>query len=240
MPSPAPRAASGAVSETVPLEIIKVCGITNPEDAVFAATHGATAIGMIFFSGSPRCVSVPQAARISAALPSGVSRVGVFVNESPEMILKITAEARLDIAQLHGDEPPEFLREIRPLPIMRVVRMQNDLSPLDAYLAACHRLVAMPRMLLVDARRGDQFGGTGITVDWDLLAKNRQRFRGMPLVLAGGLTAENVSAAIATVRPWAVDVASGVEIAPAAKSPELVGRFVCAAKKAFHQLTAPT
>lgn len=219
---------------------VKICGINRLEDARVAADAGADAIGLNFYAGSPRCCPLERAREIAEWLPPGVCKVGVFVNAPADEIRRTAESVPLDLVQLHGDEPPEFLREIRPLPIMRAVRMQNDLSPLDAYLAACHRLVAMPRMLLVDARCADQFGGTGTTVDWDLLAQNRQHFRGMPLVLAGGLTPENVSAAIATVRPWAVDVASGVEIAPATKSPDLVGRFVCAAKKAFHQRTAPT
>ena len=138
---------------------------------------------------------------------------------------------------------PSGLAVDRQRGIVHVASTRNpnqlyDLAPVAAYLNACHRLMALPRLLLVDRACHDRYGGTGTTLDWHALRENRQRLRGMPLVLAGGLTADNVAEAIAAVRPWAVDVASGVESAPGAKSPELVKRFVEAAKTAFGKLPA--
>ena len=217
---------------------VKICGITSTGDAQAAAAAGADAIGLNFYSGSPRCCPLQVAQKIAATVGPHVCKVGVFVNATADEIRHAALSVPLDAVQLHGDEPPEFLREIRALPIVRAMRLGDDLAPIAAYLAACHRLVAMPRMLLLDASRGDQFGGTGTSIDWALLAANRQHLGGMPLVLAGGLTPDNVAAAIALVRPWAVDVASGVELAPGSKSPELVAQFVSAAKKAFAKLSS--
>jgi phosphoribosylanthranilate isomerase len=219
---------------------VKICGITNLADAQVAAEAGADAIGLNFYAASPRCCPLERARQIAAALPPHVCKVGVFVNAAADEIRRTARAVPLDLIQLHGDEPPEFLREIRPLPILRAVRIRDDLSGFDAYLEACHRQNAMPRMVLLDALRPDQYGGTGTTLDWDFLAQNRHHFRGMPIVLAGGLTAENVAAAIAAARPWAVDVASGVETAPGTKSPVLVNQFVCAAKRALNGLMART
>jgi phosphoribosylanthranilate isomerase len=217
---------------------VKICGITNLKDAQLAADAGADAVGLNFHPASPRCCPLARAQEIAASLGPGVCKVGVFVGASALEVRRTAASVPLDLVQLHGDEPPEFLREIRSLAIMRAFPAAGDLSEISAYLEACHRLVALPRMLLVDARHGGQFGGTGTTVDWNLLVENRARMRGLPLVLAGGLTPENVADAINLVRPWAVDVASGVESAPGTKSPELVRRFVAAARGAFEQITA--
>ena len=225
MPSPAPRAVSGAASEPVPvepvpLEIIKVCGITNPEDAVFAATHGATAIGMIFYPGSPRCVSVPQAARISAALPPGVSRVGVFVNQSPEMILKIAAEARLDIAQLHGDEPPALLAALGKLRTWKVFRVGAEF---DASAAARYHCEA----LFLDTATETAYGGSGETFAWEKALEVKQHGR---VILAGGLDGSNVGGAIALVSPYGVDASSRLESQPGRKDHAKVRAYLDAAR----------
>lgn len=219
---------------------VKICGITNQADAQAAAEAGADAVGLNFYAASPRCCPLERAREIASSLPPHVCKVGVFVNATADEIRHTAWTVPLDLIQLHGDEPPEFLREIRPLPIMRAVRIRDDLTRIGAYLAACHRAGAMPRMLLLDALRPDKCGGTGTTLDWDFLARNRQQLRGIPIVLAGGLTAENVATAIATVRPWAVDVASGVEKAPGTKSPELVNQFVFAAWQALDRLVVRT
>jgi phosphoribosylanthranilate isomerase len=219
---------------------VKICGITNLADARVAAEAGADAIGLNFYAASPRCCPLERASEIAAATPPHVCKVGVFVNAAADEIRRTARAVPLDLIQLHGDEPPELLREIRPLPILRAVRIQDDLSQFGAYLAACHRAGAMPRLVLVDALCPDQYGGTGNTLDWDFLVQNRRHLRGMPIVLAGGLTVENVAAAIATVRPWAVDAASGVEKAPGTKSPEKVRQFVSAAKQALDGLVART
>jgi phosphoribosylanthranilate isomerase len=212
---------------------VKICGITKAGDAQVAVDAGADAIGLNFHSGSPRCCTAETARQIAQALPPHVCKVGVFVDATADEIRALVRSVPLDAVQLHGNQPPEFLREIRPLVIVRALPWSDDLAAFDAYLAACHRLVALPRMLLVDAARGTQFGGTGTPIDWTHLAANRQHLAGIPLVLAGGLTPDNVAGAIAVVRPWAVDVSSGVESAPGVKSPERVAQFVTAAHKAF-------
>jgi phosphoribosylanthranilate isomerase len=139
----------------------------------------------------------------------------------------------LDLVQLHGDEPPELLRELRGIPVMRAFRVEGDLSAIPAYLHTCHRLMCQPRMLMLDARRPGQYGGTGATLDWPALAAHRPQLCGLPLVLAGGLRPDNVAGAIAAVRPWAVDTASGVEASPGKKSQPLVCEFLAAAKAAL-------
>jgi phosphoribosylanthranilate isomerase len=219
---------------------VKICGVTNLKDAQLAVEAGADAIGLNFYAASPRYCPLDRACQIAAGLPPHVCRVGVFVNAPAAEIRRLAEDLSLDLVQLHGDETPEFLRELAPLPMMRALRVADDLAPLEQYLTDCHRLMALPRLLLVDRACGDRYGGTGTTLDWNWLALNRHRFRGTPLVLAGGLNPDNVARAIAAVRPWGVDVASGVEAAPGAKSPELVRRFVEAATTAFRQLLAKT
>jgi phosphoribosylanthranilate isomerase len=219
---------------------VKICGVTNLKDAQLAAEAGADAIGLNFYAASPRCCPLERAQEIVAWLPAQVCKVGVFVNAPAAEIRRLAEDLSLDLVQLHGDEPPEFLRELAPLAIMRAVRVADDLAPVGEYLNACHRLMAPPRLLLVDRACGDRYGGTGRSLDWNWLAQNRARFHGLPLVLAGGLNPDNVAAAIAAVRPWAVDVASGVESSPGTKSPELVKRFVAAATTAFRLLLAKT
>src|SRR3954462_7076592 len=129
---------------------VKICGITSPEDARLAAEAGADAIGINFYEASPRACSRAAATAIAEALPPGVCKVGVFVNASLEAIRSMAEVVGLDLVQLHGDEPPEFLAQLKPLPIMRAVRITDDLAPVEAYLVECHRLRAIPRMLLVD------------------------------------------------------------------------------------------
>ena len=210
---------------------VKDCGITNADDARSAAAAGADAIGLNFYAKSPRHCPADQAQAIAAAVPRSVVKVGVFVNATAAEIRRAAAEVGLDLVQLHGDEPPEFLRELRPLPILRAFRVQPDTLPIDDYLQRCHRLACLPRMLLVDAFQPGHYGGTGGTIDWDALSAGRKSLGGIPLVLAGGLTPDNVGAAIAAVRPWAVDVASGVESSAGQKSPQLVSHFVEAAAR---------
>ncbi len=165
-----------------------------------------------------------------------VRKIGVFVNATAEEIHAAADALQLDAVQLHGDEPPEFLRELRPLAVIKAFRVADDFSSVAEYLRKCHALSCVPRMVLVDAHSDTEYGGTGITGDWKLLTKHRREFAGVPLVLAGGLTPENVADAIQTVRPWGVDTASGVEVAPGKKSPETVRAFVNAAMEAFAQL----
>ncbi len=212
---------------------VKICGVTRPEDAQLAVEAGADAVGFNFYAHSKRYCPPDEARRIAAGLGPGVCKVGVFVNAAVDEIRRLCEMVPLDLVQLHGDESPEMLRQIRPLAIMKAVGFGDNLLPIVAYLDACHQHNSMPRMLLFDAMRDGQFGGTGRTIDWEFLARHRPLLRGMPLVLAGGLTPQNVAGAIAAVRPWAVDVASGVENEPGKKSAQLVRQFVLAAKEAF-------
>lgn len=212
---------------------VKICGITRPADAQLAAEAGADAIGLNFYAKSPRSCTPEIAQKIAEATPRWVCKVGVFVNATADEIRRTASAVPLDLIQLHGAETPELLRSVRPLPLMKAVGVSEEMTPLDDFLNACHQRNVMPRMLLVDAMRDGQLGGTGKTLDWAFLREHRLRFRGLPLVLAGGLTPDNVAEGIDVVRPWAVDVASGVESAPGVKDPELVRLFVSAAMRAF-------
>ena len=214
---------------------VKICGITSVDDALLAADAGADAIGLNFFAESPRFCKLELANCIAAATPRSVCKVGVFVNATAKEIRRVAVAVGLDLVQLHGDEPPELLCEIRPLAVMRAFRAGGDISTIGEYLRACYPLMCMPRMMLVDASQPGQYGGTGQTLDWEALDYYWCEFGGMPLVLAGGLTPANVAAAIAAVRPWAVDVASGVESSPGKKSAALVREFVAEARSALAQ-----
>ncbi|REK17228.1 MAG: phosphoribosylanthranilate isomerase [Planctomycetota bacterium] len=212
---------------------VKICGVTTADDARLAADAGADAIGINFYPDSPRYCTIERAREIAAAVPPHVCKVGVFVNAPTGDVRRAFAEVPLDAVQFCGGEPPEFLREVRPAPIVRAARIGTNVDDVVAYLEGCHRQQAMPRMLLCDAKRDGHYGGTGTTLDWEMLAANRTKLRGLPLVLAGGLTPDNVHDAVGIVRPWAVDVASGVESAPGVKSPKLVKRFVTLTREAL-------
>ena len=194
---------------------VKICGITRTEDARAAAAAGADAIGLNFYAGSQRCVSRQQAGEIVAQLPAGVLPVGLFVNADAHDVCRLFDELKLGLIQLHGDEPPEYLAQLGTRPVMRAFRLgAEDWQPIVEYLDRCRRLGCLPRMVLIDAFQPGQYGGTGQTADWSLLADWRTRLGDLPLVLAGGLTPENVVAAIEAVHPIAVDTASGVEVSP--------------------------
>ena len=162
----------------------------------------------------------------------------MFVNSSAREIRDTYDSVGLDLIQIHGDETPTFLTELRGLPVMRAFRMPDDLAVVEVYLKCCHKLACVPRMVLVDAHRPGEYGGTGTALDWPALPSQRRRLLGMPLVLAGGLNSENVGAAIAAVKPWAVDTASGVEVAKGKKSPAMVRAFIEASKAAFSHASA--
>lgn len=206
---------------------IKVCGITRVEDARLAIEAGADALGFVF-AASPRRVDRAMAREIVRALPPFVATVGVFVDEEPREVVETAAAVGLTAVQLHGDESPAVLRELRsrmPLKMIKAfrVRAAGDLARLDDYRAHCDAL-------LLDAYVPGAAGGTGRTFDWELA--RLARAAGHPLVLAGGLTPENVSAAVRRVRPFAVDVSSGVEAAPGRKDALRVRAFVAAAREA--------
>jgi phosphoribosylanthranilate isomerase len=200
---------------------VKVCGITNPDDARVAADAGADAIGLIF-AESPRRVSVERAREIAAALPEGVLKVGVFVDADPGEVLRIAREVGLDYVQLHGDEPPEALAEIRDggLGVMKALRVRNAEA-----LAAVERYEA--DLFLLDAWSAKARGGTGARFDWELAKSLRGRDN---IVVSGGLGPENVREAIEYFKPYGVDASSSLEERPGKKSGERVRRFVRAAR----------
>ena len=184
---------------------VKICGVTRPEDAAFAAAQGATAIGLNFWPGSKRFVEDARAREIIAAIPPGVLRVGVFVNAHPLVVTETLAELGLDLIQLHGDERVAGWEELPPKRIVRAIRVYDDSSLKEA-------LTWDPAFFIFDAHT-PSFGGAGVTAPWGLIAQGARR----PFLLAGGLTPENVGNAIQTVKPDGVDVASGVESSPGIK-----------------------
>jgi phosphoribosylanthranilate isomerase len=231
---------------------IKICGLTNPDDALAAFDAGADGIGLNFYAKSKRYVDAATARKITdvlyqaAGVPgrSFVYPIGVFVNHSASEVSRIVQESRLVAAQLHGDEPPEFVAGLPRIPTIRARRLdERGVSMLSDDLGACLAAVgAMPADerascdLLVDAAAPGQYGGTGETVDWSALADHPRWLTCKHLILAGGLTPDNVVEAIRIVRPHAVDVASGVESAPGKKDPAKMRDFVAAAREAFAAL----
>jgi phosphoribosylanthranilate isomerase len=212
---------------------IKICGITNVEDALAAAEAGADAIGLNFFEQSPRHVSRETALQIAAVLPKNLKKVGVFVNATPSEIRSLHQDLSFDLVQLHGDEPPELLSTLIGIPVIRAFRSDGNWAFIQNYLLRCTSLNCSPALVLIDAYSKSQYGGTGETANWSALGKNRPLFGQLPIVLAGGLRPENVAHAIETAMPQAVDTASGVEISPGHKSLQQMQAFVAAAQTAF-------
>ncbi|HMB04216.1 MAG TPA: phosphoribosylanthranilate isomerase [Isosphaeraceae bacterium] len=208
---------------------IKVCGLTRPDEALACARAGADWIGLNFHPASARRVDPRAAAEIIAALPPGVEAVGLFVDRPPGEVAALAARLGLRTVQLHGREPPEDLLALHPLQIIRAFRLGEPeaVARMVAYLRRCEERVRPPDAVLVDAYVAGQAGGTGQAIASDLLALLPPLPR---LVLAGGLTAENVAARVAQVRPWMVDVASGVESSPGRKDPARVAAFIRAAR----------
>jgi phosphoribosylanthranilate isomerase len=199
---------------------VKICGLTRAEDALAAAAAGADLVGFLFYEPSPRCVTVAQAAQIGRQLPPFVGRVGVFVNPKPDAVLRAIAECGLTLLQFHGDEPPEFCRQFG-LMTMKAFRLRDasSLAALPGYATDAW---------LLDAWSPAAHGGTGERFNWDLAVAARQH--GRPIFLAGGLTPDNVAAAVRQVQPFGVDVSSGVERAPGLKDAARMRAFIAAAK----------
>lgn len=201
---------------------VKICGITNVRDARAAVRLGADALGFNFYRRSPRYVEPARAAAILAALPPFLTAVGLFVNETAQKILKTCEEVGLDTVQLHGDETPTTVGALRQLTRIKAFRVRDDrdLKRLPRYAVEAY---------LLDAYVPDKAGGTGETFNWEL-ARRAQPYG--PIILAGGLTPENVAEAVRQARPYAVDVASGVETAPGIKDRDLMASFILNAKTA--------
>ena len=197
---------------------VKICGITNSADALAAIDAGANLLGFNFYAKSPRRITEDDAARIRPQLPKKVEAVGIFVNAPTEGVAALCKLLKLDAAQLHGDETPETVTELaRSIPVYKAFRVEPDfpLGTLDEYPEAF--------AFLFDAAHTGQYGGTGRTTDWDVA---RRAAVGHRIILAGGLKVENVAAAVRIVRPYAVDVASGVESKPGKKDHGLLREFI--------------
>ena len=220
-----------------PLFRIKVCGITTPDDARAAADAGVDCIGLNFFPGSTRFVTPAVAETVVAALPTGMVKVGLFVDTPPAEVVALVNQLGLDLAQLHGSESPDSLAALRGIGVIRAFASSTPLEELYDYLNECAALGAMPWLTLLDAPApaSGPPGGTGQLADQSLARRYRETVSVPPLVLAGGLTHANVAEAIRRVRPAAVDVASGVESAPGKKDARLMASFVRAARAAFEQ-----
>lgn len=194
---------------------VKVCGLARREDAALAVDLGADALGFIFWSRSPRAIAPADARAVHAGLPALVSRVGVFVDASPDEVADVVRVAGLDVVQLHGDEPAEAYAGVGAK-VMKVAALERE-TDID-------RVMVWPADVtpLVDAIDRERRGGTGRRADWTLAARLAAV---RPIVLAGGLNAENVVEAIADVAPWGIDVSSGVEDAPGIKSASRLHAF---------------
>ena len=214
---------------------VKICGIADESTAEAVCGLSPDAIGLNFHPASPRSVSPDVAARISQVVPDEVLRVGVFVNRAVSEIEDLANKCRLDQIQLHGDESPEQIAAVCSrlpnIPVVRAWRMGGEsLTDLETHLSACRMLEIEPAGCLIDSRVPGAYGGTGHTIAWDALVRAYRRDTWPRLILAGGLTPDNVAEAIRATRPWGVDVASGVESAPGIKDIELVRRFIANAR----------
>ena len=201
---------------------VKICGITSRKDAWAAVEAGADALGFIFVRGTPRWIEAETAAAIAAEIGPFITTVGVFLDQPVEEVEAIAARCGLSLAQLHGSEPPEECGRLR-FPFVKSIRIQgeDDLATLNRYGRA--------RAFLLDTYDADRPGGTGRTFPWEIAAKAA---RGARIVLSGGLTPDNVARAVLQVRPYAVDVSSGVEVSPGQKDHQKVREFIDQAKRA--------
>jgi len=202
--------------------IAKVCGMTRLTDALHAAQHGATAVGFVFWPRSPRYVDPERAAEIIAELPGTVTPVGVFVNQPVDEIRRVASTSGITTIQLHGDEPPAY-GDALGWPVWRAVALDHADEALDGW--------PLTTTVLLDAHDPVRRGGTGQIIDW---ARAAGMTAGRRVVLAGGLTPENVAEAIGASRPYGVDVSSGVEDAPGIKNFDKVARFLERARAAFN------
>jgi phosphoribosylanthranilate isomerase len=196
---------------------VKVCGITNYQDASMAIELGADALGFIFAS-SPRQITPEKARDIIYAIPPFVQTVGVFVDEDPGKIQRTIHLCGLDLVQLHGDESPDLCRELMPCAI-KALRLKDESS-----LSAIKSYRGRVRAILLDTYMQGKRGGTGRTFDWDLAIKAKEF--GIPTILSGGLNPDTISEAISLVKPFGVDVNSGIEKSPGKKSPNLMGEVM--------------
>ena len=206
---------------------IKICGITREQDVLAAVYSGADALGLVFYEKSPRYVSVQQAAKLARAVPPFVTVVGLFVNPSVDYVRETLAKVPLDVLQFHGEEDPEFCAQFGK-PYLKAIRVKPG-----ADLLQCASRYASAQGLLLDAYVKGTHGGTGESFDWALIPHDLP----LPVILSGGLHAGNVAAAIKQVRPYAVDVSSGVEAAKGIKDAAKVAAFINEVKQIDLQLS---
>lgn len=201
---------------------VKICGITSREDAWAAVEAGADALGFILVKGTPRYIEPEAAAAIAAQMPPFVATVGVFIDRTPEEIDQIVSASGLSLAQLHGNESPAECQRLR-VPFVKAIRVQGE-RDLEAL-----RIYPQARAFLLDTYVAELPGGTGRSFPWEIAAKVASEAR---VILSGGLTPDNVALAVAQVRPYAVDVSSGVETYPGRKDHRKVRKFIEQARKA--------
>lgn len=202
----------------------KICGITSAQAALDCADSGADAIGLVFYPPSPRAVTIEQAAEIVAKLPAFVTAVGLFVDAEPGEVRAVLDGVRLDLLQFHGDETPAYCEQF-PARYIKAIRMHPDLDVTEEI-----NRHGKASGVLLDAWSSGQAGGTGKQFDWSRVPRGLD----MPIVLAGGLGPDTVAEAISTVRPYAVDVSSGVESSPGIKDPTKVRHFIQNAWNSSH------
>ena len=195
---------------------VKICGITNSSDAQMACDYGADAIGLVFYPPSPRYVTIEQAAQVVESLPPFVHSVALFVNAQREEIDNVIHHAAIDLIQFHGDESAQFCRSFKR-PYIKAIRMKEGLD-----LYAVQQEYACARGLLLDTYKKGIPGGTGETFNWEKVPHDLNK----PVILAGGLIADNVAQAIKQVQPYAVDVSGGVEASKGKKDREKIARFM--------------
>lgn len=212
---------------------VKICGVTSVEDAKLALAEGAWAVGMIFHRPSPRACKPAVAAEICAVLRRQAETVGVFVNRPLDEVAEMVDGLGFTAVQLHGDEGPSYCDEIARRTGAKIIKAARVGSKADIQAMDAFRRVDFH---LLDTRVEGVPGGTGETFDWSL---TRERLSRVPVILSGGLTAKNVAGAIEAVRPWGVDVASGVEAEPGAKDPEKLRAFIAAARVEEEAVAAP-
>ena len=196
----------------------KICGITRLEDALAAVEYGADAIGLVFYKPSPRYVSIEQAATISAALPPFVSVVALFVDPTQAEVNAVLSRVRIDVLQFHGEESEVACAQYS-LPYLKVIRVKTDTN-----LIQYARAYGTAKALLLDTYSEHAVGGTGQVFDWSLIPNNLP----VPIILAGGLTPENVNEAVKQVKPYAVDVSGGVETSKGIKNSVKIAAFMAA------------
>jgi phosphoribosylanthranilate isomerase len=206
---------------------VKICGITRVQDALATARSGADAIGLVFYERSPRHVSITQAAQLAAALPPFVSVVGLFVNAEAAFVREVLASVPLDMLQFHGDESPEYCAQFSR-PYIKAIRVKAGVD-----LLQCASDFRSAKGLLLDAHVQGIPGGTGTAFDWALIPKQLP----LPVILSGGLDTQNLAAAIKQVRPYAVDVSSGVEASKGIKDAAKIAAFINEVKKTDVQLS---